>query len=118
MFVVASGELVARQGGSDGLAVKMMRLATGDFFGETTLIEMQPRSFTVIAETQALLYELAAPQLYRLYKEDVKAYVMVLQNINRELCRRLRTAGNRLAERAAEDADEVTQIRLEKVRTI
>jgi hypothetical protein len=35
---------------------------------------------------------------------------MVLQNINRELCRRLRRADGRIAE-LAEDGDEVTQIR-------
>ena len=39
-----------------------------------------------------MLYELAAQDLYALYKADIRAYVMVLQNINRELCRRLRSA--------------------------
>ena len=35
--------------------------------------------------------------LYQLYKQDLKAYVLVLQNINRELVRRLRKAGARIA---------------------
>jgi len=39
-----------------------------------------------------VLYELTARQLYTFYKADVHAYVMVLQNINRELSRRLRRA--------------------------
>ncbi len=51
--------------------------------------------------------------LYRLYREDVKAYVLVLQNINRELCRRLRKADSRLTQIADEAHDEVTQIRSE-----
>jgi CRP-like cAMP-binding protein len=114
MLVVESGELVARAG--EGLNVKMMRFKAGDFFGETTLIEMQPRPFTVVAETDARLHELTARQLYRLYKDDITAYVLVLQNINRELCRRLRLAGERLAQTAAETDDEKTQIRLEKLR--
>ena len=87
LFVVKSGELSAASGGRE-----QMRLKAGDFFGETTLLEMQPRPFTAQALESAVLYELTNQDLYRLYKEDVKAYVLVLQNINRELCRRLRSA--------------------------
>jgi len=53
-----------------------------------TLIEMQNRSATVVAECPTVLYELTARNLYTYYKTDIHAYVMVLQNINRELCRR------------------------------
>jgi hypothetical protein len=44
-----------------------------------------------------VLYELTARNLYTYYKTDIHAYVMVLQNINRELCRRLRRADNSVA---------------------
>jgi CRP/FNR family transcriptional regulator, cyclic AMP receptor protein len=76
----------------------MSRLAPGDFFGEMTLIEMQNRSATVTADGPTLLYELTAQKLYTCYKADIHAYVMVIQNISRELCRRLRRADNRIAE--------------------
>lgn len=76
----------------------MASLGPGDFFGEMTLIEMQNRSATIVAQSPTLLYELAARQLYAYYKADIYAYVMVMQNINRELCRRLRRADNRIAE--------------------
>ena len=58
---------------------------------------MQNRSATVVAESPTVLYELTAWNLYTYYKTDIHAYVMVLQNINRELCRRLRRADNRVA---------------------
>ena len=74
----------------------MTGLKSGDFFGEMTLIEMQNRSATVVAESPTVLYELTARQLYTYYKADIHAYVMVLQNINRELCRRLRRADDRI----------------------
>jgi hypothetical protein len=45
-----------------------------------------------------VLYELTAAKLYACYKADIQAYVMVMQNINRELCRRLRRADRRIAE--------------------
>jgi CRP/FNR family transcriptional regulator, cyclic AMP receptor protein len=98
LFVVLSGELVVSKLGDAGREIHMSRLAPGDFFGEMTLIEMQNRSATVVAETPTVLYELTARQLYTYYKSDIHAYVIVLQNINRELCRRLRRSDNRLAE--------------------
>jgi CRP-like cAMP-binding protein len=99
MFIVQSGHLVVSKLGDSGRVIRMADLAAGDFFGEMTLIEMQNRSATVIAESRTVLYELTARQLYTCYKADIYAYVMVLQNINRELCRRLRRADNRVAER-------------------
>ena len=98
MFVVHSGELSVSKLGKSGRVIHMTRLLAGDFFGEMTLIEMQNRSATVVAEGETVLYELTAQKLYRYYKNDVYGYVIVMQNINRELCRRLRRADDRLAE--------------------
>jgi CRP/FNR family cyclic AMP-dependent transcriptional regulator len=98
MFVVHSGELVVSKLGDAGHVFRMARLEPGDFFGEMTLIEMQNRSATVVAASPTILFELTAQKLYTCYKADIHAYVMVMQNINRELCRRLRRADNRVAE--------------------
>ena len=116
MYVVQSGELVAMQAGTLGHVVKLMRFGPGDFFGETTLIEMQPRPFSVIVEKEARLHELTNMDLYQLYRQDVKAYVLVLQNINRELCRRLRRAGDRITQFADESGDEVTQLGMKRIK--
>jgi CRP/FNR family cyclic AMP-dependent transcriptional regulator len=72
---------------------------------------MQPRQFSVVAETPVSLYELTNTGLYTLYQKNVEAYVMVLQNINRELCRRLRKADERITAYADEHNQEGTQIR-------
>jgi CRP-like cAMP-binding protein len=101
MFIVHSGELVVSKLGDAGRVIRMSDLKPGDFFGEMTLIEMQNRSATVVAESPTVLYELTARQLYTCYKTDIHAYVMVLQNINRELCRRLRRADSRITDLAA-----------------
>jgi len=98
MFVVHSGELVVSRRADGEHVINMARLEPGDFFGEMTLIEMQNRSATVVAESPTVLYELTAGKLYACYKADIQAYVMVMQNINRELCRRLRRADRRIAE--------------------
>ena len=98
MFIVHSGELVVSKLGDSRRIIRVADLEPGDFFGEMTLIEMQNRSATVAAESPTALYELTARNLYTYYKTDVHAYVIVMQNINRELCRRLRRADNRIAE--------------------
>ena len=117
LFVVRSGELAVFHDGPSGEAlVKLTRLAAGDFFGEMTLIEMMPRSATVQVDKDAVLLELRARDLYELYKQDLKAYVLVLQNVNRELCRRLRRTSQRLVEWASNAGDETTQVGLQRIR--
>ncbi|MGY8636543.1 cyclic nucleotide-binding domain-containing protein [Bradyrhizobium sp. 14AA] len=103
MFIVKSGRLAVSKRATSGSVIPISVLNPGDFFGEMTLIEMQNRSATVIAETPTVLYELTAPKLYACYKADIHAYVIVLQNINRELCRRLRRADDRFAGHEAVD---------------
>src|SRR4051795_9096650 len=105
MYIVHSGELTVSKLTQSGLVIRMTSLGPGDFFGEMTVIEIQNRSATVVAESPAVLFELTAHNLYRFYKADIHAYAIVMMNINRELCRRLRRADHRLAELADASRD-------------
>lgn len=105
MFIVQSGRLAVSKQANAGSVVPISVLRPGDFFGEMTLIEMQNRSATVVAEASTVLYELTAQNLYACYKADIHAYVIVLQNVNRELCRRLRRADDRFTEHQVRDED-------------
>ena len=106
MFVVRSGELVVSKLGHSGRSIRMASLEPGDFFGEMTLIEMQNRSASVAAQSPTVLYELTARNLYMYCKADIYAYVLVMQNISRELCRRLRRADDRIAELLVHQAEQ------------
>lgn len=97
MYLVRSGELIVQRHAADGSQVRLLMMRAGDHFGVTALIEMEPRAFSCCAEKDSLLYELTNTDLYQLYKSDMKAYLLVLQNINRELCRRLRKGAQRIA---------------------
>jgi CRP/FNR family cyclic AMP-dependent transcriptional regulator len=110
MYIVHSGKLVVSKIGESGRVIRMSHLGPGDFFGEMTLIEPQNRSATVVAETPTVLYELTARNLYAYYKADIHAYVIVMQNINRELCRRLRRADSRIAEVADASRDLLSDV--------
>ena len=103
MFIVKSGRLAVSKRANSGRVIPISVLERGDFFGEMTLIEMQNRSATVVAEAPTVLYELTAQDLYACYKADIHAYVIVLQNINRELCRRLRRSDERFTARLVSD---------------
>jgi CRP-like cAMP-binding protein len=81
----------------------MIRLGPGEFFGEMTLIDIQKRSASVVVEKPALLYSLGNRDLYTLYQEDVAGYVMILQNLCRELSRRLRATNKKLQDLASDD---------------
>lgn len=112
MFLVRHGEVVVCRDNEEGRRLKMIRLGPGEFFGEMTLIDIQKRSATVVAEKPSLLFSLGNRDLYKLYQEDVAGYVMVLQNLCRELSRRLRVTNQRLQDMAsAHDDDEQTLIR-------
>jgi CRP-like cAMP-binding protein len=97
MYIVRTGELIVQRHCADGTQARLLMMRAGDHFGVTSLVDMEPRPFSCRAEKDSLLYELTNMELYSLYKSDQKAYVLVLQNINRELCRRLRKAAQRIA---------------------
>ena len=102
MYIVSEGALIMKRHCADGNQARLLMMRPGDFFGVTTLIEMEPRPFSCTAEKDSVLYELTNMDLYKLYKTDQKTYLLLYQNIARELCRRLRKAGQRIA--ALEDA--------------
>lgn len=112
MFLVREGEVVVYRDNEEGRRMKMIRMGPGEFFGEMTLIDIQKRSATVLAQKASLIFSLSNRDLYTLYQEDVAGYVMVLQNLCRELSRRLRATNQRLQTMASEhDEDEHTLIR-------
>lgn len=97
MYIVREGALVVQRHCDHGAEARLLMMRKGDHFGVTSLIEMEPRPFSCRAEQDSLLYELTNADLYKLYKADQKGYLLVLQNINRDLCRRLRKAAARIA---------------------
>lgn len=118
MFLVDEGEFVALQAG-ERASIKLLRFRPGDFFGVTSLVKVAPRPWTVAAATPGRLLELTDADFAALHKEDVEAYVLLLQNVVNELCHALRGAGDRVTELAEESADgETTQIELDRIPRI
>jgi CRP/FNR family cyclic AMP-dependent transcriptional regulator len=98
LLVEGEVEILRTSGEAGGRRVPIVRLEPGETFGEMALVELQSRSATVVARKPSRTYSLNLVNLYNLYLEDNYAYVIVLQNMCRNLSRRLRKADGRIAE--------------------
>ena len=72
--------------------VQLSRLGPGDCFGEIALIDSSPRSASVQADTLCTAIEISSTNLKKLRGLYLEQYVIVQENIAKELCKRLRSA--------------------------
>ncbi len=95
MFVLESGRVsvVKRR---DDVDHHLRELGAGDCFGEMALIDMSPRSASVIALEDCSAIRLTNADLFRVYQADLEQFALIQMNIARELSRRLRIANERL----------------------
>lgn len=89
LYLVEAGTLAVVKGEE---ARQLWVLKRGEFFGEMSFVDMQPRSATVRAESDVILWRWPYCQLHAVYRSDPKAYTLVVMNIAREISRRLRRA--------------------------
>lgn len=97
MFVVLAGELEVVRRSRGGVEGRMAVLGAGNWCGEMSIIDPQPRSATVRAISPSVLLRITAEDFARLYRRDMKSYLLVILNIGRELSRRLRVADAMIA---------------------
>lgn len=69
---------------------ELIRLHTGDTFGEMELIDIQPCAASVRTLEQTTLVSMSNRDLYQLSKEHPEIFTMVIMNLAREISRRLR----------------------------
>ena len=95
MFVLESGTVAVLKlwRGEEHL---LNRLGPGDCVGEMALMDLQPRSASVCADTDCVAIELSTADLMRVYEHDVEQFALIQMNIGREVCRRLRATDERL----------------------
>jgi CRP/FNR family transcriptional regulator, cyclic AMP receptor protein len=97
-FVVIAGEMEVLKHSNDGFDVRVALLGPGDWFGEMSILDVQPRSASVRALAPSRLLRISAADLDALYRHDLKAYALIMLNVARELSRRLRVADGLLAD--------------------
>ncbi len=91
MYVLEQGEVQVIKAWNDQKIV-LRQLNSGDSFGEMALIDLYPRSASVLAieDTQAI--EITNELLYELYQQNLEQFALIQMNVGREISRRLRVA--------------------------
>lgn len=112
MFVVVSGELEVLKSSRGSSEVRVAMLGPGDWFGEMSIVDVQPRSATVRCLAPSLLLRMSAEDVEQLlYRRDLKSYALLIMNIARELSRRLRVADGILSQFVGTVADQYSNRR-------
>jgi CRP/FNR family transcriptional regulator, cyclic AMP receptor protein len=105
MYVVLAGsvEMVKQRpgGGEAQLAI----IPVGQWFGEMSLLDVQPRAVTARTSAAVRLLLVQPTDLEALYRANMKAYALLMMNIARQLSRRLRRAESALADAAEAGVD-------------
>jgi len=95
MFVLTAGEaLVIKHW--HGCEHAIHPLGVGDCFGEMALMDMFPRSASIRAEQDCRAVEIVVHTLGELYARDAEQFTIIMMNLGREICRRLRESDERL----------------------
>jgi CRP-like cAMP-binding protein len=92
LYIVAAGQVKVVLIGEDGREVILAVLAQGDFFGEMSLIDDEPRSAHVIAMEDAQLLVLRREDFQR----GMEEYPRIALGLLRALSRRLRRADDKI----------------------
>ena len=98
MFVVLGGEVEILKRARRGTDTRVALLGPGDWFGEMSILDVQPRSAAVVALAPTRLLRITSEALDAVYRRDMKAYSLIVLNIARELSRRLRVADGVIAD--------------------
>jgi CRP-like cAMP-binding protein len=105
MYVVLAGEMEVTKKSRGAVDARVAVLGPGDWFGEMSIVDIQPRSATVRALAPGRLIRVTAADLDSLYRHDVRSYAIIVLNLARELSRRLRVADGILADLIANVMD-------------
>lgn len=79
-----------------GKEYKIRHLGPGDCFGEMALIDLFPRSASVVAASDCAAIALSPDIVHQLYERDLEQFALIQMNFARELSRRLRIADERI----------------------
>lgn len=95
LYIVVEGRVavVKKWGGRQYL---LRHLDVGDCLGEMALVDMQPRSASVIAVEPSSLLCIKSAEIHDLHRSYPEQFTLLQMNLGREISRRLREADERM----------------------
>ena len=96
MMIITSGEVRVSQTSDSEMEEALIILKEGDVFGEMALIEGLPRSATIIAHTDVIIFEISRSSFLDYLEKDCKNGILIVLKLARILSSRLRETDNKL----------------------
>jgi len=75
--------------------IVLARFSEGDTFGEMEVLDVMPAVASIKSNTKIKLMSISNKALREIYKIDVKIFSLIVMNLARDLCRRLRKMNER-----------------------
>jgi len=91
----------------------LAELQKGDCFGEMSLIDLGPRTASVVALEDCSAIKLTNVGILNIYRKDIEQFTMIQMNMAREVSRRLRNTDELLFQELVE-ANKITRVMEEK----
>ena len=101
IYLVVSGRVEAIKLCPDGGSRRLSELGPGATVGEMELIDLQPRSCSVVALEPVEALSIDRADLLALKRENVDTFAILALNLARDLSRRLRQMNRAMAEAEA-----------------
>jgi len=89
MYVLEEGKALVIKSWQ-GLDYVLIELQKGDCFGEMSLIDLGPRTASILAIEDCSAIKLTNANILKIYRKDLEQFVMIQMNMGREVSRRLR----------------------------
>jgi len=93
LYIVVSGQAKVVLLNPDGKEIVLSLLKEGDFFGELSLLDDEPRSASVVVLKDSTLFLLTRVQFYKL----ITTHAGILKKVLKEIVNRLRIADEKIA---------------------
>ena len=91
MFVIARGRVEVIKHRGTPQETLLGDMGSGDFFGEMCILECMPRAATIRTVEDSEFYVMRNGDMLRMFRHSPEQYAILILNISRDLCRRMRS---------------------------
>jgi CRP-like cAMP-binding protein len=78
--------------------IALFQFREGDTFGEMEVLDVMPSVATIKAITPTRVMSISNRNLRQIYKNDIKAFALIIMNLARDISRRLRKMDEKVTE--------------------
>jgi CRP-like cAMP-binding protein len=91
-FIIEGKAVAEKQG------LILFHFKEGDTFGEMEVLDVMPSAATIKALAPTTVMSITNRSLRQIYKDDIKAYALIIMNLARDISRRLRNMDEKVAQ--------------------